>query len=116
MRTEPIMDGSERLGYSVFNIVTGENAIMAHKNIDSRLRVLGYGIDTEALEKISIPAIEYARDECEVLVIDEIEKFAVESEAFVNTVRSSLGVGCQTDNSDSAQKEPPSTVTRHTPP
>ena len=62
------------------------------KNIDSRLRVLGYGIDTEALERIAIPAIEYARDECEVLVIDEIGKFAVESEAFVNCVRSALEV------------------------
>lgn len=92
MRTEPIMDGSERLGYSVFNIVTGENAVMAHKNIDSRLRVLGYGIDTAALETIAIPAIEYARDECEVVVIDEIGKFAVESEAFVNVVRSALEV------------------------
>ena len=92
MRTEPILDGSERLGYSVFNIVTGENAIMAHKNIDSRLRVLGYGIDTEALERIAIPAIEFARDECEVIVIDEIGKFAVESEAFVNIVRSALEV------------------------
>ena len=65
---------------------------MAHKSIDSRLRVLGYGIDIEALEQVAIPAIEYARDECEVLVIDEIGKFAVESEAFVNVVRSALEV------------------------
>jgi nucleoside-triphosphatase len=92
MQTVPILDGSERLGYKVINIVTKEEAIMAHKSIDSRLRVLGYGIDIEALEKVAIPAIEYARDECEVLVIDEIGKFAVESEAFVNVVRSALEV------------------------
>lgn len=92
MQTVPILDGSERLGYKVVDIVTKEEAIMAHKSIDSRLRVLGYGIDIEALEKVAIPAIEYARDECEVLVIDEIGKFAVESEAFVNVVRSALEV------------------------
>jgi nucleoside-triphosphatase len=92
MQTVPILEGSERLGYKVIDIVTKEEAIMAHKSIDSRLRVLGYGIDIEALESVAIPAIEYARDECEVLVIDEIGKFAVESEAFVNVVRSALEV------------------------
>ena len=92
LQTVPILEGSERLGYKVINIVTKEEAIMAHKSIDSRLRVLGYGIDIEALEQVAIPAIEYARDECEVLVIDEIGKFAVESEAFVNVVRSALEV------------------------
>ncbi|MFL2970026.1 MAG: nucleoside-triphosphatase [Candidatus Poseidoniaceae archaeon] len=92
MQTVPILEGSERLGYKVVDIVTKEEAIMAHKSIDSRLRVLGYGIDIEALESVAIPAIEYARDECEVLVIDEIGKFAVESEAFVNVVRSALEV------------------------
>jgi len=92
MRTEPIVEGGERLGYKVIDIVTGAEAVMAHKSIDSRLRVLGYGIDIEALETVAIPAIEYARDECEVIVIDEIGKFTVESEDFVNIVRSALQV------------------------
>jgi nucleoside-triphosphatase len=92
MRTEPIVEGGERLGYKVIDIVTGAEAVMAHKSIDSRLRVLGYGIDIEALDTVAIPAIEYARDECEVIVIDEIGKFTVESEDFVNIVRSALQV------------------------
>jgi len=90
LRTEPILDGSERNGYKVIDIRTGESEIMAHRDIDSRLRVLGFGIDIEALERLAIPAIEYARDYCEVIVIDEIGKFAVESEGFVNAVRSAL--------------------------
>ena len=65
--TEPILDGSERLGYSVRNIVTGETATIAHKEIDSRLRVLGYGLDTEGLEKVAVPAIEFAIEHCEVI-------------------------------------------------
>ena len=92
MRTEPIVEGGERLGYKVIDIVTGAEAVMAHKSIDSRLRILGYGIDIEALETVAIPAIEYARDECEVIVIDEIGKFTVESEDFVNIVRSALQI------------------------
>ena len=92
MRTEPIVENGERLGYKVIDIISGAEAIMAHKSIDSRLRVLGYGIDIEALETVAIPAIEYARDDCEVIVIDEIGKFTVESEHFVNVVRSALEV------------------------
>ena len=92
MRTEPIMNNSERVGYKVIDIFTGAEAVMAHKEIDSRLRVLGYGIDSEALESVAVPAIEHARDYSEVIVIDEIGKFAVESAGFVEVVRSALEV------------------------
>tara|TARA_B100000003_G_C10842064_1_gene335435 strand:+ start:226 stop:810 length:585 start_codon:yes stop_codon:yes gene_type:complete len=92
MKTEPIMDGSERVGFEVIDIKTGDRATIAHKANDSRTRVLGYGIDTEALESIAIPAIEFAKDYCEVMVIDEIGKFAVESEYFVEAVREALEV------------------------
>tara|TARA_B100000424_G_scaffold220599_1_gene179423 strand:+ start:529 stop:1110 length:582 start_codon:yes stop_codon:yes gene_type:complete len=92
MRTEPIIEGGERLGYKVIDIITGEEGVIAHKEFDSRLRVLGYGLDLEALERVAIPAIEYAKNESEVLVIDEIGKFTVESEMFVNCVRGALEV------------------------
>ena len=54
--------------------------------------MLGYGLDLEALERVAIPAIEYAKNESEVLVIDEIGKFTVESEKFVNCVRGALEI------------------------
>ena len=90
--TEPILENGERLGYKVRNLVTGDEGEIAHKSIDSRLRVLGYGLNTAELERIAIPAIQYAIDNCEVIVIDEIGKFAVESEAFVNAVRNALEI------------------------
>ena len=90
--TEPILENGERLGYKVRDLVTGDEAEIAHKSIDSRLRVLGYGLNTAELERIAIPAIQHAVDNCEVIVIDEIGKFAVESEAFVNSVRNALEV------------------------
>lgn len=92
MKTEPIIENGEKLGYKVIDLVTGDEAVMAHKTYDSRLRVLGFGIDTEALESVAIPAIERAKEDAEVIVIDEIGKFAVESEAFVNAVRGVLEV------------------------
>lgn len=96
LRTEPLLENGERLGYKVINIVTGEEGVIAHKSIDSRLRVLGYGLDPAELERVALPAIEYAVDHCEVLVIDEIGKFSVESEAFVSAVRAALEIDMPT--------------------
>jgi nucleoside-triphosphatase len=96
VRTEPLLENGERLGYKVINIVTDEEGVIAHKSIDSRLRVLGYGLNIEELERVAIPAIQYAVDHCEVLVVDEIGKFSVESEAFVSAVRSALEVDMPT--------------------
>ena len=90
--TEPILENGERLGYKIRDLVTGDEGEIAHKSIDSRLRVLGYGLNTAELERVAIPAIQHAIDNCEVIVIDEIGKFAVESEPFVNAVRNALEI------------------------
>jgi nucleoside-triphosphatase len=96
LRTEPLLENGERMGYKVIDLVSGEEGVIAHKSIDSRLRVLGYGLNIEELNRVAIPAIDYAQHNCEVLVIDEIGKFSVESEAFVNAVRSALEVDMPT--------------------
>ena len=92
MRCEPVIEDGERVGFKCINFQTGEEDVMAHKSIDSRTRVLGYGIDPEALERIAVPAIQEAMDDYEVLVIDEIGKFSVESEGFVEIVRKAMEV------------------------
>ena len=92
MRCEPLVEDGERVGFKCINYQTGEEAVMAHKNIDSRTRVLGYGIDPEALDRVAVPAIREAMEEYEVIVIDEIGKFSVESEAFVEIVRKAIEV------------------------
>jgi len=92
IRCEPVVENGERVGFKVINFQSGEEAVMAHKNIDSRMRVLGYGINTEALDIVAVPAIQEAMDDYEVLVIDEIGKFSVESEAFVEIVRKAIEI------------------------
>ena len=92
MRCEPLVEDGERVGFKCINYQTGEEAVMAHKNIDSRTRVLGYGIAPEALDRVAVPAIREAMEEYEVIVIDEIGKFSVESEAFVEIVRKAMEV------------------------
>ena len=91
-RCEPLVEDGERVGFKCINYQSGEEAVMAHKNIDSRMRVLGYGIDPEALDRVAVPAIQEAMDDYEVIVIDEIGKFSVESEAFVEVVRKAMEI------------------------
>ena len=92
MRCEPVVENGERVGFKCINFQTGEEAVMAHKSIASRTRVLGYGIDPDALDRVAVPAIQEAMDDYEVLVIDEIGKFSVESQTFVEVVRKAMEI------------------------
>lgn len=90
MRTEAIIENGERVGYACVDILSGDRGVMAHREIDSRNRILGFGIDPSELDKVAVPAIQNAIGNCEILVIDEVGKFSVESEAFVAVVRKAL--------------------------
>ena len=90
MRSEAIIENGERVGYACIDISTGESVVMAHREIDSRTRILGYGIDPTEIDRVGVPAIQNAVGNCEVLVIDEVGKFTVESEGFVGAVRAAL--------------------------
>ncbi|MEE3232127.1 MAG: nucleoside-triphosphatase [Candidatus Thermoplasmatota archaeon] len=90
MRTEAVIEGGERVGYACVDILTGDRGVMAHREIDSRNRILGFGIDPSELDRVAVPAIQNAIGNCEILVIDEVGKFSVESEGFVAAVREAL--------------------------
>ena len=88
--TEAIIEDGERVGYACVNIRTGERGTIAHRDFDTRVRILGYGINPSELERVAVPAILDALEECEILVIDEVGKCTVESEGFVAAVREAL--------------------------
>jgi len=90
MLMEPLVVDGERVGFECVNYQSGERAVIAHREIDSRMRVLGYGIDLEELERVGVPAIEDAARNYEIIMVDEIGKFTVESDLFVRTVRAAL--------------------------
>ena len=90
MRTKAIIEDGERVGYACIDIETGESGVMAHREIDSRNRILGYGIDPSEVDRVGVPAIQNAVGNCKILVIDEVGKFSVESEGFVAAVRGAL--------------------------
>ena len=49
MRTEPILEDGGRIGFECVDIITGDRAVMAHRDIDSRTTILGLGIDATCL-------------------------------------------------------------------
>ena len=90
IRTEAIIEDGDRVGYACVDILSGDRGVMAHREIDSRNRILGFGIDPSELDKVAVPAIQNAIGNCEILVVDEVGKFSVESEGFVAAVREAL--------------------------
>jgi nucleoside-triphosphatase len=92
IKTIPILEGTTRVGYSCLNIQSGESGIIAHKDINSRNRILGLGLDPDVIASVAVPAIQEAMDNYEIIVIDEIGKFSVESEEFVAIVREVMDV------------------------
>lgn len=88
MITEPIMEKKKRVGFYVVDWQTKEKEVFAHVDIDSKDKVGRYGVDTSALEKIGIPAIEkaIADEDINIIIIDEIGKMEMLSERFCEIV------------------------------
>ena len=78
-----------------FEIVTlnGSTAVLAHVDIHSPSRVSKYGVDITNLDKIGVSAIQEATKECEIVVIDEIGKMELFSDAFREAVLEALESG-----------------------
>ncbi len=80
IRTQGVREG--------FRLVTldGEDAILAHVNTRSPYRVSKYGVDIGAIERIGVPALHKAAQQCDLVVIDEIGKMELFSAKFREAV------------------------------
>lgn len=92
MITEPIVEKKKRVGFYVIDWKTKEKEVFAHIDIETKDRVGKYGVDTNALENVGIPAIEKAiADEAiDIIIIDEIGKMEMLSERFCEIVLDAL--------------------------
>ncbi len=90
--TEPVLKKKKRVGFYVKNWTTDEKEVFAHVDFEHRDSVGDYGVDIEALEKISIPAIEKAitDENVNIIIIDEIGKMEMLSEKFCDIVIEAL--------------------------
>jgi nucleoside-triphosphatase len=83
-----IREGRGRVGFSI-ETVSGNKGVLAH--VDFRGPSVGkYGVDVGAFEELALPSLELNDDDT-VVVIDEIGKMELISDAFCEAVESLFG-------------------------
>lgn len=82
--TEELREGRQRVGFAV-ETFDGERATLAHVTFSGPPRVGRYGVDLEAFERVALPALATAKEE-ELVLIDELGKMELASEAFRGAV------------------------------
>ena len=83
--TEEIRSRGIRKGFRLVTL-DGQDAILAHVKSQSRYRVGQYGVDIDSLERVGVPALLKAAQQCELVVIDEIGKMELFSASFRKAV------------------------------
>lgn len=92
MMDEKVTDGRHETGLTVCNLMTGEKVVFASPENESKIMVGNLGVDLSMFESVSIEAIKNACASCDLIVIDEVGKVEVESQAFVDAVKEALDV------------------------
>jgi nucleoside-triphosphatase len=83
--TQEIRSHGVRQGFEII-LLNGSTAVLAHVDINSPYRVSKYGVDITNLDKIGVSAIRQAKQDCEIVVVDEIGKMELFSNAFRGAV------------------------------
>ena len=82
--TEEMREGRRRVGFAV-ETFGGERATLAHVDLPGPPRVSKYGVDLQTFERLALPALENVAPG-DVVVIDELGKMELASEAFCDAV------------------------------
>ena len=92
MIDEKITDGRHEVGIKVCNFLTKEEVVFAKPDIESKITDGNLGVDLSLFESVAIDAIKNACETCDIIVIDEVGRVEVESQAFVDAVKEALDV------------------------
>jgi len=87
-----VRDAEDRVGFRLVDLATGEDAVMAHVDHAEGPSVGTYRVDVDAVDRVAGPALRRAREEVDVILVDEIAPMEVASEVFVHGVRACLDV------------------------
>jgi nucleoside-triphosphatase len=90
--TEEVLEDGKRVGFSLMDWITKEKKVFAHNDFDTHIKIGRYGIDVDILDEIAVKALEVAKEESDIIIIDEIGKMEVESKSFVSIVKETLDV------------------------
>ena len=83
--TEEMRERGRRQGFKIVTL-DGQEGVLAHVGIKSRMRVSKYGVKLADLEGIGVAAIREAMAQKDYVVIDEIGKMELFSQAFRDAV------------------------------
>lgn len=86
--TPEIVESGRRVGFYVKDLYSGETEVFASISFKFGPRLGKYGIDLSTFDKVSLKAIDFAVENCEVVCVDEIGKMEFFSEKFKNKVNS----------------------------
>jgi nucleoside-triphosphatase len=90
--TEEIRVHGIRQGFKIITL-DGKEAVLAHTGVRSQYRVSKYGVDTESMDKVAVPALKQAIQSKDVIVLDEIGKMELFSPSFKDAVIETLESG-----------------------
>jgi nucleoside-triphosphatase len=91
--TEEIKEHTQRVGFNLTTI-KGEQCTLAHKNYRSPHRVGKYRVNLDCLDTIGVTALQRGIMGKKIIIIDEIGKMELFSEAFRKAVVEALNAPC----------------------
>jgi len=86
--TREIKEKGRRLGFSIITL-DGKEGVLAHQESKSKMRVGKYGVNTDELDRIAVPAMIPSKPD-EIVIIDEIGKMECFSPLFRETLIQTL--------------------------
>jgi len=83
--TDEMRERDRRVGFVVRD-VAGPEAVVAHQDFQTDVRVGRFGVDVPAFERVALPALRRAQDSGGVVIVDELGRMELASAPFVAAV------------------------------
>lgn len=90
--TDDMRERDRRVGFMVRD-VAGPEAVLAHQDFQTGVRVGRFGVDVAAFERVALPALRRAQERGGVVIVDELGRMELASAPFVAAVDAVLA-GC----------------------
>ncbi|MCK5597594.1 MAG: NTPase [Candidatus Eisenbacteria sp.] len=87
--TSEMLDGGRRVGFSIVGL-HGDSGVLAHVDHEGSFRVGKYGVNCEDLERVGVRAVDQALKHSRLIVMDEIGRMELCSQAFQEAVGRAL--------------------------
>jgi nucleoside-triphosphatase len=87
--TEEICEHGLRVGFRLVTL-EGDEAVLAHVDLNTRERLGKYGLDLSGLETVAVRAVRDAVEKGQLVVIDEIGPMEIRSVVFRDVVNEAL--------------------------